>query len=363
MKITSPLAVSASSLIALALSTTAAACGGGGSNPLGSGGAGGSNPTTTSADGTSTATGSTGSGACQGNNVGLGMTPCTPSDPVCESQLSECISIQNNVGAAKFGLRVADLAITKPVGLTKGLISGVFKGGVPLNLPKCNLDGGGTFSWLFQFDTTAGTLKTGGAKPADDPTAGYAFVDAMVTLQGKTIHVAPITIASPIGAGCAFSPSPAASDLILPIYLDVMAQDAIYLPMQKFQLSGGQVSKDHNCIGKYNAEGLDPATSCVPDPAHPGFLDGGQIDGIIDLEAADAIPVAKIGQTLCVILSGDPLTYGDGGSPLAKCKRVGGQIALQGDWCAATNQPATGACHDALVFSAPFAASGVKILN
>ncbi len=52
----------------------------------------------------------------------------------------------------------------------------------------CNLDGSGTFSWLLQFDTTAGTLKTGGARPVAEPTTGYSFEEGMVAAGGEHVQ-------------------------------------------------------------------------------------------------------------------------------------------------------------------------------
>ena len=74
------------------------------------------------------------------------------------------------------------------------------------------------------------------------------------------------------------------------------------------------------------------------------------------LEEADTVVVDAIGQSLCVILSGDAATYGDGGTP-TKCKRTNGKINFQGDWCAASNNMA---CTDSAHLTANFSASGVK---
>jgi hypothetical protein len=76
----------------------------------------------------------------------------------------------------------------------------------------------------------------------------------------------------------------------------------------------------------------------------------------VALTAPDTVLVDAVGQSLCVILSGDAATYGDAGTP-AKCKRTSGKINFQGDWCAATNNMA---CTDSARLSASFSASGVK---
>jgi hypothetical protein len=255
---------------------------------------------------------------------------------------------------------MSDLQLTAPPSLTKGLVKGVVQNGVTMNLASCNLNGSGTFSWLLQFDTVSGTLTTGGAKPAQDPTQGYAFVNQTILQGGKSFTIAPIVVPAPINGG-AFATSMGKS-VILPIYLDLAASAVILLPLHEAKLAG-TLSADKSCIGKYNAAGLDPAGGCLPDNTTPAFIgaDGkgdsdGHLDGYVPLEEADTVIIDAIGQSLCVVLSGDAATYGDGGTP-AKCKRTNGKINFQGDWCAASNDMA---CTDSAHLTANFSASGVK---
>lgn len=266
--------------------------------------------------------------------------------------------MHNNAGAASFGLRIADLKLTAPNALAKGLVSSVIKGGiVPQNL-VCNLSGSGTFSWLLAFDAAAGTLKTGGAKPEQKPSLGYSFLSENFPITGGTLPLDPVTLTAPLDASCTTTSS--AADLNLPVYLDNAATQMILLPLRQARFSDLVISGDHNCIGKYNAAGLKPTDNCVATQQTPAFFPGGQVDAFIDLEQADSVVIAPIYQTLCVVLSGDASTYGDGGSP-AKCKRTSGKIVLSGDWCTATNQAATAQCKDAFRFAGSFAASGVII--
>lgn len=254
---------------------------------------------------------------------------------------------------------MADLALTAPPALTKGLVKSVIANGVTPAEPACNLSGGGTFSWLLSFDTVAGTVKTGGAKPAANPALGYSFVDQNYPILGGMLHVAPVTLTAPIDAACNTTSSK--SDLNLPVYLNAMGNSQILLPLRQAQFVNLTVSGNRDCIGKYNAAGLDPAGGCLADQNTPAFFPGAQVVAFFNLEDADTIPIAPIGQSLCVLLSGDANTYGDGAQPLARCKRVNGKILFQGDWCTATNQAASAACKDALYFAAGFAASGVII--
>jgi len=215
-----------------------------------------------------------------------------------------------------------------------------------LNLAACNLSGEGTFSWLLRFDTDAGTLTTGSAKPAADPTQGYSF-------EGQ-----PATLQAPLDPSCGFQSSEGSINLTF--YLNQAATQSMVLPLRKTVLSG-KVSPDHTCIGAYNAAALTPANNCQGDAQTPTFLPGGQVSAFISLEEADNVVIDVLNQSLCVLLSGDAATWGDGGSP-NRCARDGSnKILFKGDWCAASNGAATTSCADAMRVTGTFAASSVKI--
>jgi hypothetical protein len=315
----------------------------------------GTTSTSTGGEGGSTTT-SSGSNTTSG-----GTDPCSPAAACPQVPSSKCIALADNSAAKNFTLRMANLTLTAPPSLTKGLVKGVVQNGVTMNLASCNLNGGGTFSWLLQFDTASGMLKTGGGKPADDPTKGYTFVDETIMQGGKAFKITPFTTAAPIKAG-AFAIA-MGQDVIVPVYLDLKASAVVLLPLHKAKLTG-TISADNNCIGTYNSKGLDPAGGCLADDMNPSFIgtDGkadsdGHLDGYITLEEADTVLVDAVGQSLCVILSGDAATFGDGKTP-ALCKRdAGGKIAFQGDWCDASNDMA---CKDSVRLQANFSASGVK---
>ncbi len=292
-------------------------------------------------------------------NVGLPAAACTPTAAECNTQIAECLPVHDNAGAPSFGLRMADLALTAPPSLTKGLVKSVIANGVTPAQPACNLNGGGTFSWLLAFDTGAGTVKTGGAKPAANPAAGYTFVDQNYPITGGMLHVTPVTLTAPLNAACSTDSS--AGDVNMPVYLDFQASQVVLFPLRQARFVNLTVSGNHDCIGKYNAAGLDPAGGCLADQQTPAFFPDAQVVAMINLENADSIPIAALGQSLCVVLSGDAAIYGDGAQPTVHCKRVNGKILFQGDWCTATNQAASALCKDALYFAGAFAASGVII--
>lgn len=280
--------------------------------------------------------------------------PCEPTASCTAGHT--CLNVATNGAANKIGLRMAQLTFAKPAALASGLVASTIANGVEPALAACNVNGAATTNWLLQLDTSAGTLTTGGAKPVADPTAGYTFVNETLMQGGQTFQLQPTTEPAMIpGDGTFFAEMGA--NLMLPLYLDAAATQVLLLPMHLLTFSG-HLSADHDCVGRYNAAGLDPANSCQGDATHPTFVEDASIHGYISLEDADVVTVGPLNQSLCVVLSGDAAAYGDGGSP-AHCKRTGGSIVFTGDWCSTTNTP--GGCADALELAGNFAASGVAI--
>lgn len=270
--------------------------------------------------------------------------------PPCESADPECVALVDNASLATFGLRMSALVVTKPAALATGLVRKVFADAITPSNPGCFLHGPGTFNWLLRFDTTAGTIETGGAKPVADPSEGYSFVDEVV----NGVHIQPVvTMAKPDPDTGAFSTATGA-DLTMPIYLDVAATSVLLLPFHGARFTAGTLSKSKNCIGK----SLLPAATCWPDE-DTSFVTGASFDAVISLEDADAIIVSQLMESLCVLLSGDSATYGvKNADGITVCKRDGGsKIVLQGDACTAAGQ----ACTDAVGFAADYAASSVRI--
>jgi hypothetical protein len=348
--------------------TSTSSAGGAGGEASSSGSTGGAATSSSSSSGSSSSgsgssssgsSSSSGGGLCSGPVIGLPAgAACTPADASCHSATSECLPVHDNAGAGSFGLRIAQLKLTAPLALTTGILSNVVSNAITPNNAQCNLAGSGTFSWLLAFDDVAGTLKTGGAKPALNPALGYSFLSENFPITGGTLPLDPVTLAAPLDAGCTATSS--AANLNLPVYLDTVPSQAVLLPLRQVRFSSLTVSGDHNCIGKFNAAGLSPADNCAATQQTPAFFPGGQVDGFINLEQADSVVISPIQQTLCVVIAGDATIYGDGGVP-AKCKRANGKINFAGDWCTATNQAATAQCNDAVHFAGAFAASGVII--
>jgi hypothetical protein len=289
----------------------------------------------------------------------LPSTPCSPS--ACNTG-SLCLSSLDQSSATVFGLRMAQLTLELPTALTEGATAQVLSSAMLPALPTCNVDGTGTFSWLLRFDTGAGTLTTGGARPVADPSAGYAFDEETIVADATTsFQVAPVLLTSTVTPECAFAST--AADVVMPAFLDPMGATSLLLPLHQVTFTNGRVSADNGCIGEYNASGLDPQNACQPDGMTPAFLDGANVSAFITLEEADHVIVTALSESLCVLLSGDPSTFGAPSGTVLRCTRAAsGDILFKGDWCAATNEKATPGCEDAMRFSGAFAAIGVKIL-
>jgi hypothetical protein len=306
----------------------------------------------------------TGAGAGPGNACS-GPAPgyptdaaCAPTDPSCLGQVAECSPLVDNFGGPKFALRMAHLTLASPDVFRMGVLHGILAGSMLPANGVCHLQGNGTFSWLLAFDADAGKLVTGGAKPPADPAAGYAFLDEDASTSGGSLHLGSATLDAPLQGDCQITSTE--GDVNLPVYLDSSGSDAIVLPLRHLRFTNVTVSPNHDCIGKFNAETLEPKNSCIPDTSQEAFTDGGSVEAAIPLEEADDILVGALNQSLCVLLTGDASAYGDGGSP-NRCKRQNGEIVFEGDWCMATNQAATAGCHDGMRFAGTFAASAVKV--
>lgn len=325
--------------LGVAATTTFAGCGDGGT-----GATAGAAGTSAGAAGTSAGT----SGAAGTASA----AECAPSCDANKGVDSECIAIVDNKGKPTYGLRMAQLSINKPTALTNIAIAALLDDGVTMNLEDCNLGGTGTFSWILQFDTANGKLTTGGAKPVDDPTAGYCFVDEMLGMPAK--QVSPITVDVTPDASGKFSVE-VGGDVIVPIF--ITGGQPVLLPLRNAKIINGTVSADQNCIGKYNAEDLLAKNNCDPAGDVTRFTDAASVDAFITLEDADTVPIESLGgQTLCVLLTGE----NDGAKP-PKCKRDAGKITSKGDWCSTTDKAADAGCSDAFKLGADFAASAVAI--
>jgi hypothetical protein len=251
---------------------------------------------------------------------------------------------------------MAQVDFSAPAVLSQGGgLSAIFQSLIQPNLAACNVSGMATFNWLFQFNTSASTLETGGAKPVADASAGYSFDTETIS----NIMVQPVTFAINYAPSGAFSTTKPLT-VNMPIFLDSTgnAASAIVLPLRSVAISSGQLSNNNSCIGSYNAQGLQAANSCMASGTTLTFVDGAQISGAISLEDADKVIVMG-SSSLCVILAGS--NYANNNTPSTCTRDMNGNITYKGDWCIATDAAASATCYDAVHVTGSFTASGVKI--
>lgn len=301
----------------------------------------------------------TGAGGSGGSGP---VFPCSPDPSTCPEAASPCLALAPAPVAGPVTLRVSQLEILRPTGLYGAGVNDFFFAGVTLDLPRCKLAGLGTFSWLFQIDTTQGLLRAGGAKPVSDASLGYAFVDETIDAGNGPLHIAPVELPLTFaGASETFS-AKGDAPLYLPFYFDADATQVVVLPLRALHVSG-TLSSDHRCIGAYAPESLELSNDCLGDRDHHGYVNGGTIEAYLLLEEADTLIAGPFGQSLCVLLTGDAEQWGDGKTPVAHCARdEKGKILFPGDWCSTTNAAKGNGCSDALQLLASFAAGAVKLL-
>ncbi|MFO0762659.1 MAG: hypothetical protein U0359_39845 [Byssovorax sp.] len=291
---------------------------------------------------------------------GLPESGCTPSAAECRTSTSRCLSMVGPTKGPVFGLRMSQITVTQPASIAEGLVPTLVSALSLPDRPACGIAGEGTLSWLLRFDLESRTLKTGGAAPPVNPAKGYAFFEGTIEDQGKAHPIKPATLALDAAASCGFTTS--AADLTIPMFTNAEGTKVVLVPLHQVSLAGS-LSGDLLCIGVFDPVSLE-RDCCVGTLENPPFREGGVAAGFFVLEEADTVSTGIAEASLCVVLSGNATEYGDGASPFARCKRdEQGHILFKGDWCAATNAPATDECADALRFSAKFAASGVPLAD
>ena len=338
----------------------------GGSGGGGAGGEGSSVTTTatsTSGGSTTSSAVTTGSGqpgfACSGPNSAGPPAACTPKDLGCNPGKSVCAAVEVVDGAPSFALKMAQVNFTHPAALATGIGKGILKNWTGPKPPICHVPNF-LLAWILQFDLAAGTFTTGGAIEGAGQAPGFQLINGVI--GGGTTAIQPVTVPLALGAGCDLDV--AVGDVNVPVQFDSVNPNSIYLPFRHLRFKGGKVSPDHNCIGVYNEALLEPANNCGPTATVSAYTDGAELEAMIPLEEADLAIISPLQGSLCVFLSQNEATYGTQEGQYKLCKRdASGKILFQGDWCAATDQPATASCSDAVRVHATFAASGVRMAD
>jgi hypothetical protein len=289
-----------------------------------------------------------GGGADAGAPVDAAMPARCAPGASCD-RVGACLAELDQAGIADPALRITQLDITSPAPFTTGLFRSVIANAVTPDAPACNLTGDATTNWILQLVDGGTNLRFGGGRAR---TSGpYVYVDEMI----GGVPVQPVTV--PISTPPAVQSAP--FDIVLPIFLDAAGAQAMLLPLHHLAITM-TTDASVTCVGSYDAAGLDPANACLPDATTPAFIDAGHIEGFITLEDADSVVISSLDQSLCVFMSGNATMYGDGARP-AHCRRTGGVIDFQGDWCQALDAAASPSCADAMHLEMDFAASGVPL--
>ena len=288
----------------------------------------------------------------------------------CVHSSSACLAIGDNTGSSRVQLRMMQLVTTAPPALTEKFVEDtILNKNLRFAYDNCPLYGTGEFSWLFDWDTAAGTLTTGGGALLPDEKAakaGTCFLQFNDPTSG--MDVAPATVASALGSDGTFDAS--FDKIVIPIFLNLAATSYVLLPLHRVHMrntpagkltdNAGNASATGNCLGTYKAAALPVSSDvyCIPDDNYSYFEPAGELDGYITVVESDTVLVNDLKESLCVLLSNDPATYKD--DVTHNCKRdAAGNITLKGDWDAATNSAKAGG--DSFHVVAKFAANAVKI--
>lgn len=310
------------------------------------------------------------------NNAGVGGDDCWPTAEACKLPNGagfECLALHDNADQQVWSLRMSQLDIDRPAVLAGGFVqTTVVSRSITLNLQDCLQDGWGRFNWLLEFKPAEGDtllLTTGGAHISSDPTGqGYCYIqgeiDGFPAQPRKDIVLAK-------QADGTYQTTEPIEIFNVPVFLDDNEQSSLMLPLHDVLLSELRLSDDHNCIGSWDGDGLNPDNACMPDPTigqDMQWKNGAKLSAFITIEEAERVWIPDLGQTLCVALGGDIIKYSEqfeeNGRKGRRCKRdEEGRILVRekADWCSSTKAACSPPDADAFRLEGYFAASGVKI--
>jgi hypothetical protein len=320
-------------------------CGGGGDDGAGAGG------------------GSSGSGGNAGGN-----TECKSQDASCyvagpDGPGNECMAKADFSAADITTLRMSSHQVKSPNALAAPFMQeGIITKKSTLDEPQCNLAGSGQFNLLLELDTAQKQVTIGGGVPqklvgaATDGTCWADFHDTV-----NNIDVKPET-ASYTESGGTFTAL--YDSFVMPIYVEdkwtLNGDSYVLVPLHEMTLTG-KLSADKNCIGRYAPDNLTLDNSCAPDVGTFAWDPGGTYQGYITVEEADNVTVVTLGETLCVVLSGDIPKWK--GPTEHNCKTSNGFTQTgalpKGDWCSTTNS--AGGCQDSWQLVIDYAAQAIKV--
>ncbi|MEZ4223719.1 MAG: hypothetical protein R3B13_22415 [Polyangiaceae bacterium] len=305
-----------------------------------------------------------GGGGGSGGGTSAG---CKPSANACyvdgaTGPGNECLARADYSGKDLVGLRVTSHQVKSPTTLAAPFMQdAIITQKSALFEPTCNQLGSGQFNLLVQLDRAAAELTLSGGVPQaliGDP--GKACF-AQLTDPKSGLTVEPVTATATVGADGKFDAT--LPLFVMPIYLEDQADLAstVLMPLHETRVTG-TLSADGNCIGRYAHERLDPGLQCQAGESEFAWDAGGRYEGYITVAEADQVFVHSLGQTLCVVLTGDPKKW-EGPKPDSSCATSPGfqdtGALPKGDWCSTTNS--AGGCQDAWHLEIDFAAAAVTI--
>jgi hypothetical protein len=311
-------------------------------------------------------------GGCSGGDedgaggAGGGTRDCKPTADVCyvggpSGPGNECLAKADHSASDKTQLRITQHQVAKPATLAKPYVQDVvITKKSALAQPECNQYGLAQFNLLLEIDSAAKKLTLGGGVPQlliGDPKDGTCWADFVDPTS--QLEVKPITVDYTEAAGGSLEAKIA--DFVMPIYLEdkTNLDSYVLVPLHQMTVTA-KLSPDKNCIGRYahdDATRLDESCAAAEDQF--AWENGGRYEGYITVEEADDVMVVSLGQTLCVVLSGDPAKW-KGTAKSCKTSQAYLQEGLpKGDWCKATNS--AGGCEDAWYLSIDIAAAAIQI--
>jgi hypothetical protein len=308
-------------------------------------------------------TGGSSSGGTGNGGSGGALPPCMPTAAECyvsgpHGPGAECMARIDNGSATTWQGRLSDLDVSAPAALAAQLVQTVIiDQGLNFKETACNQTGLGTFNWLFEYDSVKHTLKTGGGPPVSDPTKGDCY--AVIPNSNPALTVGPQTV-NVTATGTQFSGSNI--DVVVPLYAAAGdTSPSILLPLHKVSLEGTWTA-DHDCIGSYDAADLSTSNDCEAQYPKRDWKTGGTLSGYILITEADQVTIPQLnGETLCVLLTGDPNTWEGPNNDCASSSAWKAGQRPKGDWCSSTNAAATASCSDAYHLQANFAAQAFKV--
>jgi hypothetical protein len=302
---------------------------------------------------------------------------CCLTDPSCYSNPavgyaspgSECLATQDNTGRDHIQLRQQWIRATTPEGNASGLVYGVLAGRTQVPWKKCNQSGAiGSGGYIQIID-----FFLGGDKSTHYSTVGYAqYVPGPATPGDTSFTPAVIQDGFCYGEEDYTAPTTDPHDYRLTA---ADMSDASKFPPGLFNNV-----QQPDCVGRYFPDQLDQS-NCMEkaEPTASGWGGGdctattgkaacgageaaASTKGYFLITELEQIYASDLQNTLCVTYPGtDPATSkprldGDGfyNATDSDCitskwdPSAADNAGLpKGDWCAATNSPATATCHDA----------------